>query len=159
MTYLPTLELRTSTIAGTGCFATEDIPKGTIIGEYTGEIISDEEANNRYDESPMEETYLFSIEGEKCIDATNETHPVKYINHCCEPNCEADEDETGRVFYTALEDIKAGEELTVDYQLIADDDDHQPCHCKKLKCRGTMKAPKEEKKESDEKEATSETEN
>ncbi len=147
MTHLPKLELRKSTIAGTGCFALEDIKKDAMIGEYTGEIITDEEANNRYDESPMEETYLFSIEGGKCIDATNETHAVKYINHCCDPNCEADEDETGRVFYTALKDIKAGEELTVDYQLIADDDDDQPCLCGATNCRGTMKAPKEEKKE------------
>ncbi len=128
------LIVKESVIAGKGCFALEDIPVGTLLGEYTGPIISFEEADDKYGED--EETYLFSLEGDKCIDATHIEHQMKYVNHCCDPNCEATE-EKDRVFYHAKKDIKAGEELTVDYQLISENEDK--CLCGTIACRGTMR--------------------
>ena len=83
----PRLDLRRSPIAGTGCYALEPIPEGTSIGEYTGEIITEEEADRRYD--GREETYLFSIDGGRCIDATRADHNMKYVNHSCDPTCQA----------------------------------------------------------------------
>lgn len=140
----PRLELRKSAIAGTGCYAREPIAKGAEIGEYTGEVITDAEADHRYgDQHDEDATYLFSIDGGKCIDATHADHPLKYINHSCDPNCEATE-EDGRVHYHALRDIASGEELTVDYQMIAEEEDAQLCRCGAVRCRGTMKAPKGE---------------
>lgn len=133
------LIVKESTIAGKGCFALEDIPAGTLIGEYTGPIITFEEADDIYGED--EETYLFSLEGNKCIDATHHDCTMKYINHCCNPNCEADE-ENDRVFYKAKRDIKVGEELTVDYQLISENEDK--CFCGADACRGTMRGLEEE---------------
>ena len=128
------LVVRESAIAGKGCFALEDIPKGTLLGEYTGPIISFEEADDIYGED--EDTYLFSLEGNMCIDATHIEHDMKYVNHCCEPNCEATEEDS-KVFYHAKKDIKAGEELTVDYQLISENEDK--CFCGAEICRGTMR--------------------
>src|ERR1035438_10383174 len=54
---LPRLITRSSDIHAAGCFALEDIPKGTIVLEYTGERITKEEGDVRYDGRPF--TYLF----------------------------------------------------------------------------------------------------
>ena len=61
-----------------------------------------------------------------------------FINHSCEPNCDTEEIE-GRVWIVARRNIKAGEELTYDYNLYDGDlDDPAPCYCAAKKCRGTM---------------------
>ncbi len=67
-----------------------------------------------------------------------------FVNHSCNPNCEADEID-GRVFISALRNIKAGEELTYDYWLY-DGDDDAPCYCGSRKCRGSMYSPAELKR-------------
>jgi len=72
---------------------------------------------------------------------------AKWINHACDPNCEADE-EDGRVFIRALRNIKAGEELNFDYALMLDGRHtakvkaQYACRCGSPKCRGTMLEPK-----------------
>ena len=53
------------------------------------------------------------------IDGKHGGNSSRWINHSCDPNCEADEDD-GRVFIKALRDIEAGEELIYDYGLIID---------------------------------------
>jgi len=68
-----------------------------------------------------------------------------FVNHSCDPNCETDEID-GRVFITAIRNIKAGEELTYDYWLY-DGDDDAPCYCGSKKCRGSMYSPQEMKKQ------------
>jgi SET domain-containing protein len=60
-----------------------------------------------------------------------------FINHCCEPNCETEDDE-GRIFVVAIRDIAAGEELTYEYNLYDSDDEEGTCYCGTVKCRGTM---------------------
>lgn len=132
-----------SPIAGIGCFAARDFTEGETIGDYTGEIITEKEADRRYEESEM--TYLFDLGKGRYIDGDTEPNPVKYINHSCDGNCESDQ-EGDRVWIYALRDIKQGEELTYDYNLIVhdDDDDPYPCHCKARSCRGTMKGTHDE---------------
>ncbi|WP_336297782.1 SET domain-containing protein [Paucibacter sp. XJ19-41] len=70
------------------------------------------------------------------------------MNHSCEPNCEADETDDGRVFIKALRDLLPGEELFYDYGLVIDER-YTPklkkefaCYCGSADCRGTMLAPK-----------------
>lgn len=136
---MPDLLVKNSKIHGTGCYAGKDFRKGEIVGEYTGEWITNEEADDRYED--VEETYLFVIDDDTCIDAMNDPNPVKYINHCCEPNCESDQ-KGNRIFIIAIKDIKKGDELTYDYNLETDPEDDDPltCNCKAGTCRGTMKA-------------------
>ncbi len=136
------LLVKKSAIQGFGCFARRPFRKGEVIGEYTGERLPEEEADDRYGEEGH--TYLFITDDGTCIDATHEPNPVKYINHCCDPNCESIERD-GRVFIRALRDIKAGEELHYDYNLQVDEDDDDPCtcFCGSPKCRGTMKGVEE----------------
>jgi SET domain-containing protein len=134
-----TLITRMSGIHRTGCYTTIAIDKGTHIVEYLGDLITCDEADERYPE--QEETYLFGLtDGKHVIDGKN---VARYINHSCEPNCESDEID-GRVWIIALRDIAAGEELTYDYNLYdGDDDDLSPCACGSGNCRGSLYSEQE----------------
>lgn len=88
-------ELRSSPIQGRGAFALRRIRKGTRIIEYLGERISPEEADNRYDDDAGERphTFLFTVNKRIVIDGAVEGNEAAYLNHACDPNCEAvDED-------------------------------------------------------------------
>lgn len=143
-------EVRESPIQGKGCFAVKRIPKGTRVIEYTGEKITNEEADNRYDDESMERhhTFLFTLDDEHCIDGSVGDNPAKYINHSCDPNCETEID-GDRIWVDALRDIEPGEELFYDYayerESASEDESLYPCYCGSKKCRGTILAPKEEK--------------
>jgi len=126
------LVVRPSPIHSVGVYAATPIRKGTCVVEYTGERITPEEADRRYDGAPR--TYLYGLEdGKTVIDGEG---MGAYLNHSCDPNCEIDEIK-GRVWIFAIRDIAAGEELLWDYNLY-DDEDPAPCYCGSPKCRGTM---------------------
>lgn len=93
---------------GLGLFAAEPIKKDEFVIEYTGEIISTEEADRRGGE------YLFEISSRRTIDGKGRGNIARYINHSCEPNCET-EIRNGRVYVFAIRDIEPDEELTYDY--------------------------------------------
>ena len=65
-------------------------------------------------------TFYFHVDDGRVIDAAVGGNAARWINHSCNPNCEADEEE-GRVFIKSLRNIKAGEELNYDYGLIIDE--------------------------------------
>ena len=142
--------LRTSKIQGRGAFATRVIRKGARIIEYLGECIDDEESDIRYPDGDMgrHHTFLFAIgDGTRVLDAGPLEWPAKYINHSCDPNCEAIEEEDGRVFISALRKIEVGTELLYDYAYERTAD-HTPedeqlylCRCGSAKCRGSILAP------------------
>lgn len=137
---LPRLITRSSDIHAAGCFALEDIPKGTAVLEYTGERITKEEGDVRYDGRPF--TYLFGIDdGAIVIDGHG---MAMFVNHSCDPNCETDEID-GRIIIQTLRDLKAGEEITYDYWLY-DGEDEAPCYCGSKNCRGSMYSPAEVKR-------------
>ena len=95
-------------VSGLGLFTFERIKKGACIIEYTGKILTkaQEEASNSL--------YLFDAGGGVTIDGSPRTNTARYINHSCRPNCEI-EIYKHRVFVFAKRNIKAGEELTYDY--------------------------------------------
>jgi len=142
-------EARESKIQGRGVFATRKIPDGTRLIEYRGEVISDEEADRRYpfEEGERHHTFLFRLDSGDAIDAKSSRTPAKYINHSCDPNCEAVE-EDGRIFIDAIRDIARGEELVYDYNYILDEPHNAankrlyPCNCGSKNCRGTILAKK-----------------
>lgn len=147
-------ELRTSAIAGTGAFATRAIKKGMRIIEYTGERISNAEADRRYDENKMSNhhTFLFTLNRQTVVDAAIGGNESRFINHSCVPNCEAVIEDGRRIYIEALRDIPVGEELVYDYQYermddhTADDERFYSCQCGAPGCRGTILAPKKPKK-------------
>jgi uncharacterized protein len=147
-------ELRRSSIAGRGAFATRPIKKGTRIIEYTGERISNAEADRRYDEDKMSShhTFLFTLNRRTVVDAAVGGNESRFINHSCSPNCEAVIEDGKRIYIEALRDIEVGEELAYDYQYerTADhteaDERFYACRCGAPGCRGTILAPKKPKK-------------
>lgn len=137
--------VRKSSIHGRGVFALTDIPGGTRLIEYKGDRISHDEADELYGEEHEDSshTMLFSVNDEVVIDATKWGSSARWINHSCAPNCEANE-EGGRIFIDSVRDIRPGEELTYDYNLVLDER-HTPalkrahaCHCGTRRCRGTL---------------------
>jgi SET domain-containing protein len=145
----PYFELRTSEIQGTGAFATRTIKKGTRIIEYLGQRISWRTADKRYDDEKMSRhhTFLFTIDDKIVIDAAVDGNDARFINHSCDPNCEAITDRK-RIFIDAKKTIAAGTELVYDYQYersddhSAEDEKFYKCRCGSPKCRGTILAPK-----------------
>jgi SET domain-containing protein len=133
------LVISRSQIDSEGCHTTAPITKGTVVVEYTGPRITIKEADALYDDHPR--TYLFGVtDGKHVIDGEG---VAAFINHSCDPNCEADEIK-GRVWIIAARDIQAGEELTYDYNLYDGDlDDPSPCLCGTPNCRGSMYSEEE----------------
>ena len=138
-----------SGIHGKGVVATQPIAAGQRLIEYEGERISNAEADRRYpfDENKAQHTFLFSVNSRTIIDAASGGNVSRFINHKCEPNCEA-VIERGRVFIHALRDIKPGEELGYDYWFVLDEPHNAAnkalykCNCGAKNCRGTMLADK-----------------
>jgi SET domain-containing protein len=146
MLRVPPFEIRRSKIQGKGAFATRVIRKGLRIIEYTGERITHREADVRYDDLAMRHhhTMLFSLDDVWCIDAAREGNDARFINHSCEPNCEAIQ-EGDRVFIFATQRIEEGQELTYDYRYefdrrmpLAEARRIYPCRCGAAACRGTI---------------------
>jgi SET domain-containing protein len=145
----PLLELRPSSIQGLGAFAFHPIAKGTRVIEYLGERITPEEADERYDDDAMERphTFLFTVDKKTVIDAARQGNEARFINHSCDPNCQAVV-EDGRVFIEAIRDIPPGVEVTYDYHLErpgryrAEWKERYACRCGASSCRGTLLPPR-----------------
>lgn len=146
-------EVRNSPIHGQGVFALRAIAPGERIIEYTGERVSWDETCRRNEEKggPLNHTFFFSLDDGMLIDGGAGGNESRWINHSCEPNCEAVE-EDGRVFIHALHPIAPGEELKYNYGLIYEAR-HTPavkrafaCFCGAPTCSGTMLAPKRRSK-------------
>ncbi|MFZ3377152.1 MAG: SET domain-containing protein-lysine N-methyltransferase [Chthoniobacterales bacterium] len=136
------LEVRASRVHGLGVFATKSIRKGTRIIEYTGKRVL---WNDVPDDLDDPHTFLFGLDdGIHVIDPAIGGNEARWINHSCQPNCEAIEEEDERVFIYALRDLRPGEELFYDYALEMDEPVTEQlkkdceCFCGVPECRRTM---------------------
>jgi hypothetical protein len=108
-----------SGVHGWGVFAAVEIPRNALIGEYLGEVITQEEAERRgrvYDE--LDYSFLFNITRKYAIDSTRLGSKLKYCNHSQEPNCEPRLMRVGgdvRVGIYSKQAISLFEELFFDY--------------------------------------------
>jgi SET domain-containing protein len=141
--------VKQSRIHGRGIVAARPIKPGERIVEYKGEIISWKEADRRPSADPDDphHTFLFALsDGKRVIDANVNGNAARWINHSCDPNCETEETDEGRVFIQAIRAIRRGEELNYDYGLIVDEritptlKKQHECRCGAKDCRGTMLA-------------------
>ena len=145
----PYFEIRKSRIQGRGAFATRPIRAGTRLIEYTGERITQDEANRRYDDDAMarHHTFLFAVDDDLVIDGAVGGNESVYINHSCAPKCRA-VNEKQRIFIEALTAIAPGDELAYDYAYARTPDNDSPegealyaCKCGAPTCRGTILEP------------------
>lgn len=94
--------------AGLGLFANENIPEGTFIIEYTGELIKMQIADSRGGK------YLFKLNSRWAIDGKDRKNLARYINHFCKPNCQV-QITRNMIFIYAIRDIIKGEEIGYNY--------------------------------------------
>jgi SET domain-containing protein len=95
---------------GMGLFATEVIPKGVRIFEYTGRIITNDEA----EAIKGKPRYLYDLSKTHTLDGSPRSNVGRYANHSCAPNGVIYV-YGGRIFVKSLRKIEPGEEITYDY--------------------------------------------
>lgn len=127
---------------GKSAVAAVDIPKGTRIIQYKGKLVSNELAEkisqkHRDMITPIGTgtLWLFTLNDEYDVDGSRQGNDAQYINHSCEPNCEAINYDDEEIWIEAMRDIKAGEELSYDYGF-EEPDERFPCLCGSKNCRG-----------------------
>lgn len=150
------IEARRSDIHGNGVFAIAPIKKDEFVIEYKGKRRTHDEVDKE-DSGDVESghTFLFTLNDEYVIDANHKGNRARWINHSCDPNCEAllDEHEgknrkKDRVLIEAIRAIKPGEELTYNYGITLDEPHTArlkkvwACKCGAKNCTGTMLQPK-----------------
>ena len=130
---------------GLGAFATAYIPAGVRLIEYAGQRLTPAEAEARYPDVAGERhhTYLFAIDDDVVIDAAVDGNEARFINHSCDPNCDAVV-EDGRIWIETIRDVEPGEELAYDYAYELEErhtpaaKKKYPCNCGARNCRGTL---------------------
>ncbi|XP_017871984.1 PREDICTED: LOW QUALITY PROTEIN: serine-rich adhesin for platelets [Drosophila arizonae] len=102
---------------GWGVRALVNVPKGTFVASYTGEILTAHEADRRTDDS-----YYFDLDNGHCIDANYYGNISRFFNHSCEPNIlpvrvfyEHQDYRFPKIAFFACRDIESGEEICYDY--------------------------------------------
>uniref|UniRef100_A0A8D0H5V1 Histone-lysine N-methyltransferase n=1 Tax=Sphenodon punctatus TaxID=8508 RepID=A0A8D0H5V1_SPHPU len=155
---------RTSNGRGWGVKTLQKIKRKSFVMEYVGEVITSEEAERRgqlYDHQGI--TYLFDLDydsDEFTVDAARYGNVSHFVNHSCDPNLQVFnvfidnlDLRLPRIALFSTRAIKAGEELTFDYQMkgsvdLASDslDAFSPvkkrirtvCKCGAVCCRGFL---------------------
>lgn len=120
-----------SKVSEVGVFAGEDIAPGTMLLQYTGELLSPEEA------SGPQEDYTVQIGPNQYLGPSGKEDDI--VNHSCSPN-------TGlkkindEFWLEAIKWILKGEEVTFDYSTTIGPDEEWliPCNCGSSNCRGVI---------------------
>ena len=151
------LVVRRSPIHGSGVFAQRPLAAGESLIEYRGRRLTHAEADERYgDNHHGGHTFLFTLNEDYVIDGADGGNAARWINHSCEPNCQAFLIESreapgtvaDKVVLEALRDVAEGEELTYDYGIVLDMRYTEKlkriwaCRCGSPGCTGTMLKPK-----------------
>ena len=114
-----------------------------MVTEYTGVVIRPQLADTReryYNERGLG-CYMFALDDDSIIDATQRGNSARFINHSCEPNCHAryiSIDGTRKIVMSAIMDVEKDAELTYDYCFQPETDPsvrRVPCSCGSQLCR------------------------
>jgi SET domain-containing protein len=121
-----------SAIHGIGGFANHDILAGTLLIQYVGEKIDKRESLRRCEQNNR---CVLALDEQFDLDGNVPWNPARFLNHSCNPNCEAELRE-GRIWIVARRDIRQGEEITFNYGFDLEDYKNYPCACGSANCVG-----------------------
>lgn len=129
MPLVPGLKVVKSKVHGYGVVATRDFAADELVADVEGVTWRPGEW--------WDDRYTLNITDALWLDMVDQT---RWINHSCDANCEVDVgvDEHGEPWAKiyAWRDIKAGEELTYDYEFAPEL--AEPCACGAPNCRGRI---------------------
>ena len=136
------------TLKGKGLFASEEIPKDSIVVIFGGYVMSLEEERHLGEGMTdfahmIHENFVFGVRDKDRITKTD------FVNHSCNPNCGF----SGQIFLTAMRNIEPHEEITFDYATIVMGTAGNrlsyniECECGDAKCRGFITQNDWQKKE------------
>ena len=133
----PNTELRVvNELIGYGVFATEFVPKGTLVYVQDALEVRLHPGDPRIIDPalfPLIERYSYSDSSGNRIISWD---LAKYVNHCCDANTLS----SGYGFEIAVRDIVPGEEITDDYGLfLFDQREEMVCLCAARNCRGRLR--------------------
>ncbi|XP_053704100.1 histone-lysine N-methyltransferase, H3 lysine-36 specific [Synchiropus splendidus] len=129
---------------GWGLRCVHDIKKGQFVSEYVGEVIDEEECRARIrhaQENDIGNFYMLTLDKDRIIDAGPKGNEARFMNHCCQPNCETQKWTVSgdtRVGLFALVDVPAGTELTFNYNLECLGNGKTVCKCGASNCSGFL---------------------
>jgi len=133
---METMIFKPSAIHGTGGYARADIAAGTRVIEYVGERITKQQSLARCEQN---NAYIFALDAEHDLDGNVDWNPARFLNHGCQPNCEA-VFEDGHIWVVSIRKIAAEEELTFNYGYDLEDYREHPCRCGASGCVGYIVA-------------------
>lgn len=125
---------RKSGIHGRGLFAIKPIRKDEIVAIKGGHIVTRDQLKKF--RKIIGDSYIQIDDDFFLAPLSKKEHDrvMMFINHSCEPNVGV----KGQITYVAMRNIERGEELTLDYAMIDDDDFEMQCGCGKSNCRGVI---------------------
>ena len=121
--------IKDSNIHQKGMYAISPISKGEVVFIKGGHILRREQifssgVINSY--HPIDDMYFLGA-----VRPEEEDDIKLFLNHSCSPNCGI----RGEITFVALCEIDAGEELTIDYAFLDNDDYCFDCSCGEPTCR------------------------
>lgn len=131
---------------GHGLFVEEDVPAGTFLTEYVGELISHKEFSRRLQQRKNEPMmFIMQIKSNAYLDAREKGSVSRFINHSCEPNSSTDMwivQGRIRVGIFTTKALTAGTELSFDYRWRRSATrPPTKCLCLAPSCRGYIELP------------------
>jgi uncharacterized protein len=121
------ITVKDSELHGKGIFSNINIPSNETIMIIDGEVINENECVRREEEEGN--VYIF-WNGDQYIDSSKKDK-IKFINHRCEPNCYIDDRDDNSLYLITQDEIKAGDEITIDYDY---EEIYDNCRC--IVCQG-----------------------
>lgn len=141
-TYASAIEVVQTEKKGCGLVSARSFNHGSLIVEYTGEVIDLDEVEHRLNTiyNDAENYYFLGLEDNFVIDAGQKGSVARFANHSCDPNAEMQKwyvDNEPRIGLFAKRPIQAGEEITYDYNFEwFENAEPQKCYCGSKNCRG-----------------------
>jgi len=127
----PKTGIRNSDTHGRGLFALAPISRGEVVSVKGGHIIDRAELKRNAEVIGASDLQISDelFMAPRTIEEHDDV--MMFLNHSCEPNVGPE----GNIVFVSMRDIEEGEELTVDYAMVDDDDLSMDCSCGERACR------------------------